>query len=163
MHTEDVDPIPVRPAGTTIITAADTFVARLTCGHSFCQDCLQDWFGTTLAQFMTAHPGYNPQPPIVQQYMLYLRQPTLAAPQRRAIERELQSLLDSMEKPNYTCPTCRDPVKTAPIESFALKHVVRTVAQAEGETSPSRVVASGAAATRRNENTWDGFFPKFTV
>ncbi|TFY75209.1 hypothetical protein EWM64_g8803 [Hericium alpestre] len=30
------------------------------CGHTFCQHCLTDWFSTTLAQHMTAHPLYNP-------------------------------------------------------------------------------------------------------
>lgn len=98
---------------------------------------------------------------MVQQYLMYLRQPNVPVAQRRAVERQLQLIVDSMEHPRYTCPTCRDLVKSSPIESFALKHVVRTVAQAEGEASPKRP-APGTAA-RRNESPWDGFFPKLTV
>ena len=83
-----------------VAAAADFMIARLTCGHSFCQDCLQDWFNTTLVQFMAANPAYNPHPPAMQQYMIYLRRPDIPLGQRRAIQRELQAMLDSMEKPD---------------------------------------------------------------
>lgn len=109
---------------------------------------------------MNANPEYDLNPPILQQYFAYLRQPNLQPAQRRAIEREIQMMYDNIPQPCYTCPTCRDPVKTAPIEAFSLKHVVRTVAQAEGETSPKRATSHGTNP-RRNDGPWDGFFPKF--
>jgi len=64
--------------------------------------------------------------------------------------------------PQYTCPTCREPVRTRPTEAFTLKAVVRVIAAATGENSPKKLVAENrkekTAATAAGP--WDGFFPR---
>ena len=107
------------------------------CGHAFCQTCLQDWFGSAHAQFMAAHPGYNANLPL---YAYHQHQ---------------------LPRPQYTCPSCREPVKNRPVEDFTLKALVRTLAAATGENSPQRKepekLRRGVA---RPSGPWDGFFPR---
>jgi hypothetical protein len=59
-------------------------------------------------------------------------------------------------QPTYTCPTCREQVKNKPVEDFALKSVVRTVAGAMGENSPTKKV-NGRVGNGR-PGPWDRFF-----
>ena len=56
--------------------------------------------------------------------------------------------------PRYTCPKCREEVKTRPTEDFALKSLVRTIAGATGEKSPKKPVGRG----QRREDPWSAFF-----
>jgi hypothetical protein len=66
-------------------------------------------------------------------------------------------------QPQYTCPTCRETVRNKPVEDFALKALVRTIAAAGGESSPRkepiylRNWGKGKGPVRR-EGPWDGFF-----
>jgi hypothetical protein len=126
----------------------------LTCGHSFCKACLIDWFGTALAQHLQTYPDYNPHPPALQQYMAVLNRQNFPPQQRRAIECELRSMYESIQRPAYTCPKCRDPVERAPIDCFLLKNVTQAVAKHSGEggTEP-------AGTANPQEGVWDGFFP----
>jgi hypothetical protein len=135
------------------------------CGHTFCQSCLQDWFGTTLAQFMTTHPHYNinasnlygPQ----LQYLMAQNAYMLHTPQGAAMLAQFQQ-----PAPQYTCPTCREVVKNRPVEDFALKALVRTVATAAGESSPKKPQAAVFGGGRhrvpvpRPSGPWDGIFPR---
>jgi len=125
----------------------------LGCGHTFCQSCLEDWFSTTLAQHMTAYPNYTANPPVpahIRGFPAHVQQ-----------QARLQIAHMQPPPPPYTCPTCRQAVKNQPAEAFAMKAMVRTIANAMGETSPRK-----AAPPRRNglivarEGPWDGFFPK---
>ncbi|KAF9467352.1 hypothetical protein BDZ94DRAFT_1249139 [Collybia nuda] len=135
------------------------------CGHTFCQSCLQDWFGTTLAQFMTLHPHYNVNAPhpYAHHFQAFVGQNPYMhhAPHAAAMFAQYQQLV-----PQYTCPTCREVVKSRPVEDFALKALVRTVARAAGENSPERpqVVTYGGVRGRlpapRLNGPWDKFFPK---
>jgi len=128
----------------------------------FCQSCLQDWFGTTLAQFMNANPHYNINqaqniPHIHTIVQTLLQHPQVAThPQ---IAGTLANLLPP--SPQYTCPTCREPVRSRPTEAFALKAIVRVIMGATGENSPKKPVAEirkgGAASVAAGP--WDGFFP----
>lgn len=68
-------------------------------------------------------------------------------------------------QPQYTCPTCREAVKNRPVEDFALKALVRTVAAAVGENSPRKQLAEipGRGTTRAppvKSDPWDIFFPR---
>jgi len=60
-------------------------------------------------------------------------------------------------QPVYTCPICREEVKSKPVEDFALKSVVRTLAGAMGESSPLKK-ANGRGGANGKTGPWDGFF-----
>ncbi|KAF8160919.1 hypothetical protein B0H34DRAFT_795766 [Crassisporium funariophilum] len=133
------------------------------CGHTYCQSCLQDWFGTTLAQFMNANPHYDidhvnhaPQLDVLLQ--------TLMQNPRAANHPQLNALLTRLLPlgPQYTCPTCREPVRTRPTEDFTLKALVRTIANATGENSPKKPVFAkpNGKASITTLGPWDGFFPR---
>ena len=130
------------------------------CGHIFCLSCLQDWFGTALAQFMNANPHYNVNqaqniPHLQHLFQNLIQNPHAAAhPQVAAM---LANLLPP--SPQYTCPTCREPVRTRPIEVFALKAIIRVVTAAAGESSPKKAVNNNWKA---KAGPWDGFFPPKT-
>jgi hypothetical protein len=125
------------------------------CGHVFCQTCLQDWFNTTLAHFSATHPHYDANNPV-----LHLQ----------AFPRALQAAA-YQQAPQYTCPTCRAIVQNRPVEVFALKALVRTVATAVGESSPAKPPAvpnlragknrvQGVQAVVQAVGPWDRFFPR---
>ncbi|THH14462.1 hypothetical protein EW146_g5872 [Bondarzewia mesenterica] len=125
------------------------------CGHIFCQGCLTDWFNTTLVQYLNAHPTYNLNLP-------YIDDATLAR-----LPVQLRGYIQGVykqERPNYTCPTCRKEVRHHPIESFAMKTVVRLVADANGEKSPrkastsTRVTRAGRGGAATVDGAFDGFF-----
>lgn len=60
-------------------------------------------------------------------------------------------------QPVYTCPACRVEVKSKPAEDFKLKAIVRTVAGATGETSPTK---KGPVRGGVGDGPWDGYFGK---
>ncbi|KAJ7747963.1 hypothetical protein DFH07DRAFT_1062660 [Mycena maculata] len=100
------------------------------CGHTFCQQDLENWFATTLKQHCNIYPHYNVNAAVVNVYGLMQRLPL----------------------PNYTCPKCRENVKSKPIQNFAMKGFVRVVAGKVGESSPKKTVGSP-------NNVWNRFFP----
>jgi hypothetical protein len=124
------------------------------CGHTFCRSCLTDWFNTTLAQHLTAHPHYRPLPP----HPANMYQHSIALQQQILLQRHLHE--QQHPAPNYTCPTCREEVTVRPVEVFALKAIVRSVAGAMGTTSPRKPSANlrGPGKGGREE-LWSGFFP----
>jgi hypothetical protein len=127
------------------------------CGHLFCQSCLQDWFGTTLAQFMNAHPHYDVNQAQNIPHLQHLFETLIQNP-RAATNPQVAGMLANIlpPSPQYTCPTCREPVRTRPIEVFALKAIVRVVTTAAGESSPKKTVAKN---WKGKTGPWDGFFP----
>ncbi|KIK09334.1 hypothetical protein K443DRAFT_671830 [Laccaria amethystina LaAM-08-1] len=135
------------------------------CGHIFCLSCLQDWFSTTLVQFMAANPHYdvNQPHPLVPQLQAFLQNPhALNNPQ---VATMLAHQLPP--EPEYTCPSCRERVRVRPAEVFTLKALVRTVATAAGEAIPKETTLAylsnkrgKAKATIPPTGPWDGFFPR---
>ncbi|KAJ3756866.1 hypothetical protein EV360DRAFT_84540 [Lentinula raphanica] len=139
-------------------------VSSLACGHTYCKSCLQDWFSTILQKHMAAHPQYrlNNQPP-----RTATRDPV--AIYAEAMVRALYNNA-GVPEPQYTCPTCREQVRSPPVEDFNLKKIVRAVASAQGEASPQKEVTRPSGRTSRarekapagREDPWSGFFPKRT-
>jgi hypothetical protein len=127
------------------------------CGHIFCLSCLQDWFGTTLAQFMNANPHYNVNQARNIPHLQLLFQ-NLAQNPHAAAHPQVAAMLANLlpPSPHYTCPTCREPVRTRPIEVFALKAIIRVVTAAAGESSPKKTINKNSKA---KAGPWDGFFP----
>jgi hypothetical protein len=124
------------------------------CGHTFCQSCLHDWFETTLTQHKKAYPQYNTNQPIM---------PLLRDTLQRldpGLEAAFLQRLVAMQppRPQYTCPTCRREVRTAPVENFDLKSIVRTVAKASGEQSPKKT-GSRENVDHIRQSPWGSFFP----
>ncbi|KAJ6588440.1 hypothetical protein B0H19DRAFT_1099320 [Mycena capillaripes] len=101
------------------------------CGHTFCQQDLENWFATALNQHRKTYPHYNANAPAVNLYGIFQQAPL----------------------PPYTCPKCREKVRSKPIQNFAVKNFVRSVAGQAGETSPKKTVGSGT-------NVWSRFFPQ---
>ncbi|KAF9047352.1 hypothetical protein BJ165DRAFT_1465434 [Panaeolus papilionaceus] len=125
------------------------------CGHTFCQKCLIDWFGTTQAKFLAAHPNYHANHNTnygLSQILDYLA----AYPNLATDPRSISALKQSLPaEPKYECPECRSPVTSPPIEAFAMKKLIRIVAASKGQGSPKPKSRHPVA---RN-NPWDGFFP----
>jgi hypothetical protein len=85
------------------------------------------------------------------------------SPQQRA---QLGAIFgqQGMAHPKYSCPICREPASSRPVEAFALKSLVRIVGKAQGEDSPKKPPAKGkgkrAMRAAPEEGPWDRFFRK---
>ncbi len=102
------------------------------CGHAFCQMCLEQWFRTITTEYEETHPDYNPYevtiaPEVVMDAVVHF------VP--RTFMKTVKDL--DIEGPILTCPTCRTTATSRPVETLALKNIVKTVAgaQEEGEGS----------------------------
>lgn len=123
------------------------------CGHTYCQSCLHDWFTATLTNHMVAHPTYDVNYRMPPEHELLL----LARPGMAHLYRAQWGVPPS---PQYSCPTCRTVVTSRPTEDFALKALVRTMANAQRESSPKRTPRPGGGRhVLVNNGPWDGFFP----
>ncbi|PCH43913.1 hypothetical protein WOLCODRAFT_138667 [Wolfiporia cocos MD-104 SS10] len=129
----------------------------LSCGHTFCQSCLQDWFSTILAHHMDVTPGYNHIR--IAELNAQLREPGLHVQMRHRIIALLSSIEAETPSPTYSCPSCRATVTSRPSEVFALKNIVHAIATAKGESPPKKPLPSNAASSSAG-GLWDGFFPR---
>ena len=131
---------------------------RLACGHTFCKNCLVDWFNTALVQHLGAYPHYDAQRVIPAHLRNALLHPNLPQHSRALYEREIAVLLSTTPQPKYSCPTCRVLVKAKPAENFVVKHLVRTIAGVQGEQCPQEAPLPRHPG-RPVEGPFDGFFP----
>ncbi|KAJ7077357.1 hypothetical protein C8R43DRAFT_899179, partial [Mycena crocata] len=113
----------------------------LGCGHSFCVDCLVDWFGTILCQHITAHPDWrvSNQPPY-----------HLLSPRIRALPYVAALIEQQGPQPKYTCPKCRAAVLANPVEDYTSKAVIHAVGRGIGE--------SQECTKWSHREPFDGFF-----
>lgn len=135
----------------------------LDCGHSFCQNCLLDWFNTIHAKFVAENPGYDVNHPFRQApYMQMLVENMIHAPHVLR-HPQIAGLLEMHmpPQPKYTCLTCREEVRSRPVEDFALKALVRTVAGATNQASPQKPLQpkKDKRAAAAPSGPWDKFFP----
>ena len=114
------------------------------CGHTFCQKCLSDWFDTTLRNFLANNPGYNVNNPGLHHLGYLIQHPQLAN------HPQLAHLMPP--RPEYACPECRTPVKSRPVENFAMKSFVTLCHTATHGLPPP--------AAHRRGSPWEGFFPQ---
>lgn len=105
------------------------------------------------------NPQWEANPPALQHYRQVLNG-NLAHAMRIGLESQMQKMRVNMGCPKYTCPSCREPVKQSPAEAFALKAIVRTVAQAEGEGSPKKANHHHREGPRADP--WVDLFPKWS-
>ncbi|KAJ7757022.1 hypothetical protein B0H16DRAFT_1537735 [Mycena metata] len=100
---------------------------------------LENWFATALKLHRNVYPHYNPA--AVNPYGL----PGAANPYNPFFQQQIPL-------PAYSCPKCREKVRSKPIQNFALKSLVRAIAGPSGETSPKKAVGG-------SNNVWSRFFP----
>ncbi|KAG9307875.1 hypothetical protein JVU11DRAFT_13132 [Chiua virens] len=108
------------------------------CGHSFCKECLIDWFSRAQAQHMTANPHLDAyRGPIAGQlHNLVQMVPNLHAYGPHG-QNHLRAILVELQRhrPEYNCPTCRKEVLNKPVEDFRLKGLITEIAERMGETN----------------------------
>ncbi|KZT67185.1 hypothetical protein DAEQUDRAFT_729422 [Daedalea quercina L-15889] len=129
----------------------------LPCGHTFCQTCLQDWFGTAQAQHLTNYPQADRHYFAAHRNALQLGH--LPPYQRQEMEMHFARHEAMFPRPKYTCPTCRTECKTRPTEVFALKAMAERVAKVQGESAPNAPARPRVGQPRLIDGPFDGFFP----
>jgi len=135
--------------------------ATLACGHTFCQTCLRDWFKSTLTKHAEVHPRWRERYQIAMPYRVALRDTRLHPLERNQLEAQMRVIMNQLPDPEYTCPTCRAPVKARPAEVYALKSIIHAVGAAVGESSPKPAAPfrrHGPGHIHRPEDPWDAFF-----
>lgn len=135
----------------------------LPCGHTFCQTCLQDWFGTTQAQHLNNYPQAPGRVAMLDTLYRAIRHPLTPAVRRREALLQIEQIEAEFPPPKYTCPTCRTQCMTRPTEVFVIKSIVERIAKAQGEAAPQNApVRTRAGQARLITGPFDGFFAERT-
>ncbi|KAH9940478.1 uncharacterized protein BXZ73DRAFT_88709 [Epithele typhae] len=132
----------------------------VSCGHTFCRECLQDWFSTSLAKHLVNHPEYDAASLAPNNYLAALAQPDLHAQTRATLQRHLIDIHTRTAHPEYSCPKCRIIVRSPPAENFVVKHIVRSLAAMQGEENPKPDQIARYPHSAQ-DGPFDGFFSKF--
>ena len=120
---------------------------RVACGHTFCLNCLNDWFQVTLAAHQTANPSYNPETMIPTKWQEHARDNELSFAQRCMVIAQMDWTVGKTAHPRYTCPVCRIRTKSPPFIVAALKKVAALL----GDDKNKR-----ASLTHKH---WEDLFP----
>ncbi|KAH9929889.1 uncharacterized protein BXZ73DRAFT_78001 [Epithele typhae] len=109
------------------------------------QDLQENWFSKALAIHCASHPAYDIHSLVPDKYRLALSRHDLPPQARIEVELSVFKILRHVARPNYTCPTCRMLVGSAPTENFVLKKVVQAAAGVDGQAGPDaeQVVGTG--------------------
>ncbi|KAH9842016.1 uncharacterized protein C8Q71DRAFT_690615, partial [Rhodofomes roseus] len=135
----------------TICTQIISLPYVLSCGHTACRACLEGWFSELLVQHLERHP--HADLPNMQPYYDAIRDPSLDETIRERAIAEATMVLKFHPRPSYTCPICRQILKTKPTGEIALRSIVSSVAHSLGEENPN------TGSVHEEEGFWDGFFP----
>ncbi|KAI0083437.1 hypothetical protein BDY19DRAFT_987996 [Irpex rosettiformis] len=99
----------------------------LACGHTFCKHCLAGWFQQTLEIFIRDNPAWRAVPLWWQNRRALLENRSLGLEEHQELELELRRWWEDNSKPTYTCPLCRNEVRSLPVECLMLSEVSYTL------------------------------------
>ena len=102
-------------------------------------------------------PGYTLHTPRTRQIIQILQHPGLSQAKKRLMSLEARAEFERHSHPDYTCPTCRVAVSSAPTEVFNFKATVQRLGEETGEKMPEHLKRS-RPAHGRSDGPWDGFF-----
>ena len=121
------------------------------CGHTFCEFCLFGWYETTLRKYKVEFdPDYDA---------------STAAPHipERLIARlpedcqEFFTSISNKNHPTYTCPTCRQEVKTKPSLSMVTNQMLALISETTNKGNAHRDERQRLRSLKTT-NDWGKFF-----
>nr|VWO96582.1 E3 ubiquitin protein ligase (EC [Ganoderma boninense] len=129
-----------------------TSAAILECGHTFCGSCVYTWFRTKLDDHVLEYPNYDPKSFVPKQWITALQDERLSWIARLSLVSNIDASLLSARHPVYTCPSCRQHVRSAPVPNVALKQVTRGLPESlDVDNGPNDVV--------EDVFNWEDLFP----
>ncbi|KAK0477503.1 hypothetical protein EDD18DRAFT_1114652 [Armillaria luteobubalina] len=84
---------------------------------------------------------------ILEEVTIAMRQPFMRF---QEVIDSFESIKVAMEGPAYSCPQCRQEVRSRPVQVYGMKSIARKVASIQGESVPGAVT---------NARVWDILFP----
>lgn len=107
------------------------------CGHIFCETCVAGWFDSIQDAYCAKWPRYQPSPVLprrLRQFVDATEPSSDDSVDRLSIDDELSRY--RIPQPRYTCPMCRNRVRTRPVQVGIVDQVVCALGQDEKKHSP---------------------------